>query len=608
MKKLTLLLCAVCSGGMLHLNAQAPVFTNATRTLQPGFAGDDYTRDVKQISNNEYVVVGSQQNTAALGGLNGYLNYYNNAGVLQRSITFVGIGADDVWGVDAVINSPTSSDIYVTGFFTGSMGISLNIPASPSLFIGTWTAPSGIASDVTYFIAKFNQAGGLQWLYRAGTAVSAREEGRDITVQQVGATRLVYTTGLFRGTTAFLGATPAVGAVSTGIGDDGFVAAYTDNGATANINWVTRISGTAVGGNDIGQALDADALGNVYVTGGYKGASANFTSVLPAPGIGTSVSYGNDDAFVVSYSPAGAALAAAGYGGSAVGPVTPSPVEQGRGIAVNSTNDLLYVSGYYIGYTAPNTGSFGGAAFSGGYEGFVVAMKTTTLLPGFFRTIRTAGNDFCYKMDIDPTNDNIVVVPGSFTGVSGFVFNEANALVYTQPGCGGTTEGFVLRNDAFTGNTVLGTVCGGGTDGVVAVDVIPNFSYVCGHSQSATISFEGSLTSVTNAGAPNWDGFSATCNHYSIIRTGQLLSPEIKATNIYPNPAQHQFTLQLAEVSDENPALLVLLDLSGRAVLSESITQTQTEISVSQLPAGVYFWRITEQNGAIHQDKLIIAD
>jgi hypothetical protein len=612
MKKIILFGLLLCVFSVRQVSAQLPVFYNATRTIQPGHTGNDYTRDIKQISSTDaaYVVVGSKENPAASGGLNGYLNYYNPLGVLQRSVEFAGPGADDVWGVDAVINSATSSDIYITGYFTGSMSIALNFPSPPSLFIGTWNAPSGISTDVTYFVAKFNQSGGLQWLYTAGTASAAREEGRDISVQQVGVSRMVYTTGMFNGTTTFLGFGSSATVVSGGA-DDGFVASYRDNGTTATVNWVNRITGSLLTGNDIGQALDADAFGNVYVTGGYKGASATFTSVSPAPAISTSVSYGNDDAFVVAYSLSGTALTAAGYGGSAAGPFSSAPVEQGRGIVVNSANDLVYVSGYYIGYTSPATGSFGSSAFTGGYEGFVVAMKTSTLLPGFFRTIRTAGNDFCYKMDIDPGNNNIIVVPGSFTGASGFVFNESNTLVYTQPGCGGTTEGFVLRNDALSGSTVLGSVCGSGSDAVTAVDVIPNISYVCGHTQSPTLSFEASTTTVTNASAPGWDGFSSSCSHYTITRVFHDDDEEdqLPATvALFPNPAQHLFTIQLSAAAIESPALFELTDMSGRAILSESITQTQTEVSVAELPAGVYLWRVTEQNGAVHQDKLIIAD
>lgn len=587
------------------LDAQAPVFNNPQNAFQPSFTNNDYTRDIKQISGGEYVVAGSWE-AGAPSGLNGYLSYYNASGILQRTVTFVSNGGDDLWGVDA-ISTASTSDIYVTGYFTGSMTVSLTI--SPfSIILATVNAPSGNPLDVTYFVAKLNQAGSLVWIYTAGTAVNSREEGRDVTVQQVGGTRLVYTTGLFRGTTGFLGATPTVPATSTGFGDDGFVAAYTDNGTTANINWVTRISGTSLAGNDLGQALDADAFGNVYVTGGYKGGSANFTSAAPAPGISTSVAYGNDDAFVVSYTPAGAAIAAVGYGGSAAGPGITSPVEQGRGIVVNSTNDIVYVSGYYIGYNAPNIGSFGGSALTGGYEGFFVAMKASTLLPGLFRTIRTAGSDFCYRMDIDPSNNNITAVAGSFGGATGMVYDESNTLIYSQPGCGGISDGFLMRNDAGTGTSVLGTVCGTSDDAVTAVDIILNYSFICGHSKSPVVNFEASTPTVTNTGAPSWEGFSAQCNYYSITRKPSPFNENEQSVLLYPNPANQQFVIDLGNINlIETPVQLHLVDLSGRIIKQTNLTQTQTEITVDELPSGVYFWQLIRQDAILEQGKIVIS-
>lgn len=607
MKKIVALL-AVASGiCSAVLNAQPAMFGNATPVFQPGFTGNDYARDVKQISNGEYVVAGSWQATAALGGLNGYLNYYNNVGGVQRSVTFVSAGGDDVWGADALLTSPTTADIYVTGFFTGTMNVTLTIGAF-STPLGTFNAPSGIGGDVTYFIAKFNQAGGLQWLYTAGNVINAREEGHDITVEQVGGTRLIYTTGMIRGQSAFNGFGPSIGLVSTGTGDDAFVASYTDNGATATVNWVNLISGTTLTGNDIGKALDADAMGNVFVTGGYRGGAANFSSTPPAVGISTTVSYGNDDAFVVRYSAAGAAVVAMGYGGSAAGPAAASPVEQGRGIVVNAANNLVYVSGFYIGYTAPNTGSFGPAAFSGGYEGFLVGMQAADLVAGFYRTVRTTQDDFCYKMDIDPTNDGTTLVPGSFGGVSGFVFDETNTVVYTQPGCVAGGDGFVLRCNTGAVAPVMGVVCGTGADIVTAVDVVPNFSYICGHTASATLAFESSLTTITNAGAPNWDAFSARCLHFSLLRLSNLSAVESPEAQLYPNPTNQQFTLQLEVVSDDAPAQLFLFDVTGRTVLQQQLTQAQTSISIDGLLAGAYFWRVVQNESVSGEGKLVITD
>jgi hypothetical protein len=76
---------------------------------------------------------------------------------------------------------------------------------------------------------------------------------------------------------------------------------------------------------------------------------------------------------------------------------------------------------------------------------------------------------------------------------------------------------------------------------------------------------------------------------------------------VFPNPANNQFTLQLYNTDlAENNALLQILDLSGRTILEQTITQTQTEISTAQLPAGTYLWRVHEYSGSVQQGKLII--
>lgn len=608
MKKITFRLLLPAMLYCASVQAQGPMFANATPAIQPGLATNDYARDVKQISNNEYVVVGARQDAPAAGGFNGYLNYYSSTGILQRSVTISSNTGDEVWGVDALIITPTTADIYITGFFTGTATVTLTAGLTTTP-LGVFAAPSGNTGDVTCFLAKFNEAGNLIWFYTTGNMNNTREEGHDITVERLPTTRLVYITGMLRGATTFNSAGPSLPLTSTGTGDDAFVASYRDNGINATINWVNLISGSNAAQNDIGKAIDADELGNVYVTGGYKGAFGTFSSTPPAPAINNVVSYGNDDAFVVRYDINGAAVAATAYGSSLAGPAAAAPAEQGRGISVTGSNGLVYVSGYYIGYNVPATGSFGASAFTGvvgGYEGFLVGMKATSLLAGFYRTIRSVNDDFCYKMDVDPAG--AVLTTGSFGALNCNVFDDNNTSIYTQAGCLGGSTGFVMRHIPGTGAAVLGTVCGGNNDAVTAIDGISNFSYICGQTMSTALTFEGSATTITNAGAPNWDGFSASCMHFSLLRQVAPLSVSAVNASVFPNPTSGRLTIQIDEKTAENPSQLILLDLSGRTVLTQQITQTQTEISVTDLPAGVYVWRISGQNGVINQDKLIIAD
>jgi hypothetical protein len=73
----------------------------------------------------------------------------------------------------------------------------------------------------------------------------------------------------------------------------------------------------------------------------------------------------------------------------------------------------------------------------------------------------------------------------------------------------------------------------------------------------------------------------------------------------YPNPANENVTVEWSAVSG-TPVTVILTDLAGRVVYSESVTGNSIRISTDEYPAGVYM--LTRQtNGTSATQKLVIS-
>ncbi len=81
--------------------------------------------------------------------------------------------------------------------------------------------------------------------------------------------------------------------------------------------------------------------------------------------------------------------------------------------------------------------------------------------------------------------------------------------------------------------------------------------------------------------------------------------PQAKAHDaiLYPNPGRENINIQSGP--QINGALFTLYDMQGRAVLSETITNTQLRLSAAHLPAGIYPWQIVFKNKEIESGKWI---
>ena len=166
-----------------------------------------------------------------------------------------------------------SGNVYVTGFFNGTMSVQGITVTSRGIF------------DV--FLAKFDSNGILLWLKAAGGTSSDQAHG--VVVDGQGN---VGITGEFQNTANF----DSHSIKAAGLGD-AFIAKYD---AAGNNLWVHGGGSTTSFAGDAAKAIAVDAANNFFITGDYTG-TATFDG-LSVPNTGTNGS----DIFLAKYDSVGA--------------------------------------------------------------------------------------------------------------------------------------------------------------------------------------------------------------------------------------------------------------------------------------------------------------
>lgn len=74
--------------------------------------------------------------------------------------------------------------------------------------------------------------------------------------------------------------------------------------------------------------------------------------------------------------------------------------------------------------------------------------------------------------------------------------------------------------------------------------------------------------------------------------------------HLYPNPTTDQIHLSISEMNGLNYQL-ILTDILGQEVYSSSVTQSETIHDITNLPQGIYTWRLSGNNNIIKASKLV---
>jgi len=272
------------------------------------------------------ITFGSTTLTKTGVGFNGYIVKYDSTGNVLWAKNEGGFGSV----INKSVNVDTSGNVYVTGQIAGS------------IIFGTDTLVGEIQGDI--YIIKYNANGNILWAKSAGG--NRIDIGWSIATD---ATGNAYVTGRFNSDFITFGSFTLTNSrthISLNT-HDMFVVKYNANG---NVEWAKNGIGTGGGltnDSDVGRGVTTDGLGNVYVTGFFRGSTITFDPVTL-----TNTASGFYDMFVVKYDSFGNALWAKNpVGGGA---------EFGFGITINNAGNV-YVTGLF----ASSTFTFDSTTLSG---------------------------------------------------------------------------------------------------------------------------------------------------------------------------------------------------------------------------------------------------
>lgn len=106
---------------------------------------------------------------------------------------------------------------------------------------------------------------------------------------------------------------------------------------------------------------------------------------------------------------------------------------------------------------------------------------------------------------------------------------------------------------------------------------------------------------------PN-SGYAVTLEGKIFARTAgnaTYESAQYQEIAVFPNPAGDSFQVDF-EFSKNKPADFNLFDAQGRLVLRQTLTQNRETIRCGNLPAGPYFYTLTQENGCVGRGKIIL--
>ena len=175
------------------------------------------------------------------------------------------------------ITIDNSGNIYIAGEFYGTTDF------DPSLTGTTYLTPVG-SGDI--FFAKYDNNGNYIWAKSIGNPID--DNCKNIKVDSSG---YVYITGCFRSIVDFDPDTSTANLTSVGYYDI-FFAKYDDNGSYV---WAKNIGSVL---DDMGNCIDIDNLGNVYITGRFQ----NIADFNPSLSGSTNLtSMGQNDIYFAKY-------------------------------------------------------------------------------------------------------------------------------------------------------------------------------------------------------------------------------------------------------------------------------------------------------------------
>lgn len=283
-----------------------------------------------------------------------------------------------------------TGNVYTVGNFTGMVDFN---PGT-----GVFNLTSSGSTDV--FIQKLNSSGNFVWARKVGGSLN--DAGTSIFVD---ASSNVYVTGSFEGMFVDFNPGTAVNYLSSTGRTDVFMLKLNSSG---NYVWANNMGGTL---EESGTSITADASGNIYVGGLFKGSSdfnpSAATNSLVSGIVGSTYNF---DGFIAKYNSSGNYLWAKKVGGNTGDDVINQLVVNAQGI--------VYSTGYFKGIVDFNPGTpVLNLTAVGGDDFFVQKLDAN----GNFLWAKSTGGsstDIATSLAIDASSN--VFVTGYFAGTVDF--------------------------------------------------------------------------------------------------------------------------------------------------------------------------------------------
>lgn len=485
-----------------------------------------------------------------------------------------------------------------------------------------------------FFIGKLDREGRTEWAGLInGSSNSSSDQLYDIALDSKDN---IYLSGTINGEGAFydfdIGPEEDNLALPVGTRRAAFLVKYDTNGKLLR-------TGLTTDGLTNGRSIAIDEADNVYQIGFYTGV-VNFNLQEGDP---IQIGDGSGNIYLTKYSPNGDFVW--GYEAARVAAGSANPVDifcDQKGYlylsgsvnggfnfdflggntplqAVEPNNSLPFVAKYST--RAELIYAFGFAeTFFSAARGVATDAKSNVYVTGSFRN----------TTDFDPS-DGVFELTGS----------NINSLFTAKfaPCFFGEAEQSLCAGDTIrVGSTVI-TQAGDYPISFLTVDFCDSvvvYQITVSPLPDAGISVSGGTLSLAQEGA-QYAWYNCSTQVLILGETGQSFTPTVSGTygalvvlgscfaptecvevvvsglfeatlamglQVWPNPTQDQLHISLSADLPAN-ALLRILDLSGRTQLLERITTDPMQLSISQLPAGVYLIRVESELGVSGVEKVV---
>lgn len=535
------------------------------------------------------------------------------------------------------IATDANGNVYVAGEFS-----------SQNITFGTTTLTNNspvnsVGPDI--FLVKYDPYGNVLWAKSEGGIYG--DQAIDICIDLNGN---VYLTGLFNSPSITFGTTTLINVSDTSHSYlyDIFLVKYD---ASGNVLWAKSHGGEYM---DVSSSITTDASGNVYLTGYFGSDSINFdtTTLINSSWIQ------HYDFFITKYNASGNVIWAKSEGGQrreysgkilldaneniyVLGAFTspyltietttltnasqlnipPYPFQPNSDIFIakyNPMGNLLWATS--AGGISDDYGSkmeidpLGNVYVTGHFESDSISFGTSTLIndglwvDNFIVKYNTVGQVLWAKsidgeISIMPTSISIdassnVYLTGSFYSDS---ISFGTNILTNAIGNGYSSDIFVVKYDS-SDNVVWAKSVGGidsETSYSIALDTSDNV-YITGGFMSQNLSF--GTTTLTNA------GFESI--FIAKLGTNYGMTVETRSENeiqIFPNPFSYSTTIQ-TDISVKNASITVY-NITGQTVKETTNLSGNTfTLNRDNLPSGVYFVRLIENNIVLVSQKIVIVD